>query len=383
MPFYFSGDKYQWGCIAKAEWVCYTVGYKREIAFWEIKYMKKRSITLIFSVFLTFCLSGCVSVVENKDPKVIAVISKEDQGSFWHGALAGAEDAALQNGYAITFRGPETQGQEGLESQKKIIQLALDNEVCGMVIAAVGPGLMNEMETANSLGLPVVQFDSGLYPLDLVRLKNEKNSPVISSVCTQDRKAGALAAEGMFENIRRDITLSMIPYVVGVIQHDMSPSGENRTLGFLDRFRELADGDSETAGKYELKVHKCISGKNGTYVQAMNVLKQQRVRAILLTNQDAVEQIYDEICAHPGKYDYLVFAGFDGGRKQINWMRSDIGAKLLGSVTQNAYEIGYNAVMQCINGLEARGVTAFVELPGVWYDRKNLEEMIRKNLVYE
>lgn len=345
--------------------------------------MVKSSIALIFSAFLTFCLGGCVSIVENTEPNVIAVISKDDEGSFWHGALAGAEDAALQNGYAITFRGPEHTGREGVADQKKILQLALNNDVCGMVVAAVGPGLMEEMEAADERNMPVVQFDSGLYPLDLVRLKNEKQNPIIASVYTHNRKAGALAAEGMFRKIRRDITLSMIPYVVGVIQHDMSPAGENRTQGFLERFRELADADPETAGKYELKLHKCVSGKDKTYVRAMDSLAEHRARAIFLTNQDAVEQIYDEIIVQPGKYDYLVFVGFDAGHKQISWMRSNLGAKLLGSVTQNSYEMGYNAVLQCINGLEARGVTAFVELSGAWYDPDNLEEMLSRNLVYE
>lgn len=345
--------------------------------------MAKPSIALISSALLTFCLTGCVSIVENVEPKVIAVISADEKGSFWHGALSGAEDAALENGYAITFRGPEGNGREAVDQQREIIQLALDNDVKGMVIAAAGPGLMDLMETADDRNMPVIQFDSGLYPLDLNRLKNEKRSPVVASVYTKDRKAGALAAEGLFRKIRRDITLSMIPYSVGVIQHDMSASGEYRAQGFLERFRELAEEDPETAGKYELRLHKCVSGKNGTYVRAMNVLKEQRVRAMFLTSQDVVEQIYDEVCAHPGKYDYLVFAGFDGGRKQISWMRGDIGAELIGSVTQNSYEIGYNAVLQCINGLEARGVTAFVELPGAWYDEKNLEEMISKNLVYE
>ena len=345
--------------------------------------MVKPSIALIFSAIVTLCLAGCVSIVENVEPKVIAVVSGDEKGSFWHGALAGAEDAALENGYAITFRGPESKGREAVEQQRNIIQLALDNQVKGIVIAAAGPGLKDLMEEADKRNMPVIQFDCGLSPLDLSRLKSEKRSPVVASVYTKDRKAGALAAEGMFRKVRRDITLSMIPYAVGVIQHDMSAAGEYRTQGFLERFRELADADPETAGKYELRLHKCVSGKSDTYIRAMNILKEQRVRAMFLTSQDVVEQIYDEICAHPGKYDYLVFTGFDGGRKQIQWMRGDIGAELLGSVTQDSYEIGYNAVLQCINGLEARGVTAFVELPGAWYDEDTLEEMISKNLVYE
>ena len=345
--------------------------------------MVKSSVVLIFSAIMTLCLGGCVSIVENTEPDVIAVISKNDKGSFWHGALAGAEDAALENGYAITFRGPEVTGREGVKNQKELIQLALDNKVRGIVIAAAGPGLMEQMDMADSRDLPVIQFESGLHPLDLSRLKQEKKNPVIASVYTHNRKAGALAAEELFRKIRRDISLSMIPYVVGVIQHDMSAAGENRAQGFLERFRELADEDPETVGKYNLVLHKCVSEKNNTYVRALNSLMEQRVRAVFLTNQDTVEQIYDEICVHPGKYDYLVFTGFDAGLKQIHWMRSDLGAKLIGSVTQNSYDIGYHAILQCINGLEARGVTAFVELSGVWYEPENLDEMISKNLVYE
>ena len=96
-----------------------------------------------------------------------------------------------------------------------------------------------------------------------------------------------------------------------------------------------------------------------------------------------VNQVYELIEQSQGEYEHMSFVGFDGGDQQLSWIRSSSKPRLIGSVTQDAYQIGYQAVQQCVNALEARGVTAFVMLPGAWYDAENLDSMIARNLVEE
>ena len=345
--------------------------------------MKRIPALLLLLTLLAESLTGCVLVVDNTMPKVIGVVSKKDDSSFWNTVLSGAEDAALQNGYAITFRGPLEEGHDGVEEQKKIIDLALENEVCGLVVAGVGPGLEDRMEICHERNIPVIQFDSGLYPKDLAKLKKNKVNPVIASVYTDNVAAGELAAEKFFLAVRQDLVLSLIKYKLGVLQHDRTAAGEERCHGFLTRFEELAEADPETRGKYEIFVEKCVTEADNAYGKALDRLRSKGVRGVFLTNQEAVNQVYDQIQEHPNKYDFMVFAGFDAGKKQVAWMQQEEGARLLGSVIQNSYALGYNAVLQCISGLEARGVTAFVELDCEWYDLDNLQEMQDKGLVYE
>ena len=83
------------------------------------------------------------------------------------------------------------------------------------------------------------------------------------------------------------------------------------------------------------------------------------------------------------KYDDIKFCGFDAGTKQIEWMKATTGAKLIGAVAQDSYQIGYNAVEQCINAIEGKEVKDNVAIAGAWWDASNVDDMISKNLVYE
>jgi ribose transport system substrate-binding protein len=64
-------------------------------------------------------------------------------------------------------------------------------------------------------------------------------------------------------------------------------------------------------------------------------------------------------------------------------MKQTTGPKLIGSVAQDSYQIGYQAVEQAIFALEGKTVTEQVDISGAWWDASNVDEMISKNLVYE
>ena len=348
----------------------------------------KRIVSIALTLLLlSLLVTGCGVVEEHEELKVIAVIAKGDNTAFWQAVLVGAEDAALENGYRITFRGTDAMGQESMEQQQRIMQLALDNEACGIVVASCGEGLGEQLEIAFDRDIPVIQFDSGVWPSDYASLKRKKKNPVVASVYTKDREAAHMSAEHLFDNVWRHISgvrdPYREPYVVGIIQHDLSPSGQNRTEGFIERFTELAEMNPETRGKYKIIPIVRSSSARSNYVKALQRLYEEGVDAVFMTSGDVVDQVYEEIMKTGDRYADVVFTGFDAGNRQLNWMRSDQKPLLVGSVTQDAYSLGYNAVIQCVNGMEARGVTAFVELDGIWYNRYNLEEMMEKGLIEE
>ena len=349
--------------------------------------MKKILAATLAAVVLSAGLSGCGMVLDHNETKVISVVSKGDDSAFWRAVLAGAEDAALENGHAITFRGTDTMGQEGIPEQQRILQLALDNDAVGIVVAAVGEGLADQLAEADRRNIPVIQFDSGVWPTDLAALKKDKCNPVVASVYTKNREAAHISAEKLYDHVWWNIAGVKDPYghpfVVGVIQHDLSVSGQERTAGFVERFTELAEMNPETRGKFKIKVQVRSSSARNNYAKALDHLYEESVDAVFMTSGDVVEQVAEEIKKTGDKYADVIFTGFDAGDRQLNWMRSDEKPLLIGSVTQDAYQLGYNAVLQCVNGMEARGVTAFVEIPGIWYNRYSLEELMEQNLIEE
>lgn len=344
--------------------------------------MKKKIIALLLALVMVVCmLTACSSTSAGGD-KVIGVVAKGESHAFWQAVKAGATDAAAKYGYTITFRGPASESAKDLPSQLEMVQTALSNNVKGLVLATIGEGFTDMLSQAYDNKIPVVQFDSGIWAADVDALNAAGKNPIVSSVATSNRDAAAVAAENFFNAIKGDIA-SSDGYVVGVIQHDQTNTGVDRAGGFTDKFIELADADSTTAGKYTIETEVKDGDANNAYVTALEALYEKGAKAIFMCNEGVVKQVSDAIAAAGGKYDDLKFCGFDAGTKQIEWIKSTTGAKLVGSVAQDSYNIGYNAVEQCVFASEGKTVSENVAIAGAWYDSTNIDDMIAKNLVYE
>lgn len=341
------------------------------------------AILMVMSMVLTM-FAGCAAeeTSPGKASKVIGVVAKGESHAFWQAVKAGAEDAATKYGYTITFRGPASESAKDLPSQMEMVQTALSNNVAGLVLATIGEGYTDMLTQAFDRKIPVVQFDSGIWANDMKALDTAGKNPIVSSVATSNRDAAAVAAEHFFESIKADIAATD-KYVVGVIQHDQTHTGIDRAGGFVDKFKELADADASTKGHYVIETEVKDGDANNAYITALEALYEKGAKAVFMCNEGVVKQVSDAIAAAGGKYDDMVFSGFDAGTKQIQWIKDTSGAKLVGSVAQDSYNIGYNAVEQCVLAIEGKEVNANVSIAGAWYDAANIDDMIAKNLVYE
>lgn len=350
--------------------------------------MRIRKIVSLFLsvVILTCVLSGCGgdSGKQAAAGKTIAVVAKGESHAFWQAVKKGAEDAGKKYGYTITFRGPASESSSDLPSQKEMVQTALSNNVSGLVIATIGEGFADMLTQAYDKKIPVVQFDSGVWDADIKTLNSQKKNPIVSTVATSNKDAAALCAENFFNEIKDDIVKSKDKYVIGVIQHDETQTGIDRASGFINKFKELADKDSTTKGKYRIEKEVKPGDANNAYIDALNALVEKGVDAVFMSNEGVVKQVSDAIAANPGKYDGIIFTGFDAGTKQIQWIKKgDTTTKLVGSVAQDSYSIGFNAVEQCVFAIEGKDVKKTVDIAGQWYDKKNIDKLIKDNIVYE
>ena len=339
----------------------------------------KKIIALLLVLVMAFGLIACTNT--NSGKKTIAVVAKGESHAFWQSVKAGAMAAGEKYGYEITFQGPASESAKDLPSQMTMVQTALSNNAAALVLATIGEGFTDSLTQAKDKGIPVVQFDSGIWAKDVEAL-GDKN-PIQSSVATSNYKAAGLAATKFFEAIKADIAASDGNFVVGVIQHDMTATGEDRANGFIDGFKKLADADETTKGKYTIEKEAKDGDAGNAYKDALEALFEKGAKAIFMSNEGVVKQVYDAIQAASGKYDAIKFCGFDAGSKQIEWMKATTGPKLVGSVAQDSFQIGYQAVEQAVFALEGKTVSAKVEIGGAWYDASNIDQMIKDNLVYE
>ncbi len=347
----------------------------------------KKMISLLLTILLILCLfSACTGKNGGngtQGKQTIAVVAKGESHAFWQSVKAGAEKAGEKYGYNITFRGPSSESAKDLPSQKEMVQTALSNNASAIVLGTIGEGFVDMLIQAHNMKIPVVQFDSGIWENDIKALDKAGKNPIVSSVATSNYLASNIVAENFFEAIKGEIASFNGNYIIGVIQHDETQTGIDRAAGFVDKFKELADSDETTKGKYSIAKEIKPGDADNAYKAALEALTEKGARAIFMTNEGVVKQVYDAIGAAGTKYDKIKFAGYDAGTKQIEWMKKEEGPKLVGAVAQDSFQIGYQAVEQAVFALEGREVSPEVAISGAWWDSANVEEMIQNNLVYE
>ena len=343
----------------------------------------KKLIALALALVMVLGLVACGpkdDAGKTDGEKTIAVIAKGESHAFWQAVKAGAEKAAKEKGYKLTFQGPASEDPKDTPSQITMVQTALSNNVDGIVLATIGSGFGELLTQAYDKKIPVVTFDSGLKaPEDITEGKN----PIVAHVATSNKAAANINGEKLFEAIKADIAAASAeaPYVVGIIQHDETNTGIDRAGGFEEKFKELADADASTKGKYQIVKEVKQGDANQAYVAALEALYEKGIKALFMTNEGVVKQVYDAVKSAEGKYDDIIFSGFDAGTKQLNWIKENGTPMLVGSVAQDSIDMGYQAVMECITAVEG-GTAKNVDIAGQWYNFENLIAMLDSNLIY-
>ena len=121
----------------------------------------------------------------------------------------------------------------------------------------------------------------------------------------------------------------------------------------------------------------------GEYKLGLTALADWGAQSIFMTNEGVVNEVFPEISDNADAYKSILFCGFDAGTNQYNWMK-DAGANyalLVGSVAQDSYNIGYEAVKLAITKLEG-GEVGDKGIGGAWYNKDNIDELKDKNVFY-
>ena len=120
----------------------------------------KKIIALLLVLVMVMGQAACGA--KDSGEKTIAVIAKGESHAFWQAVKAGAEKAAAEKGYKLTFQGPASEDPKDVPSQITMVQTALSNNVDGIVLATIGSGFGELLTQAYDKKIPVVTFDSGL-----------------------------------------------------------------------------------------------------------------------------------------------------------------------------------------------------------------------------
>ena len=372
----------------------------------------KRIVSLASTVTLAMSFVACGSSstsgtaenagsdnVENGSKPYIAVVSKGFQHQFWQVVKKGAEDAAAKYDVSITFEGPASESD--INDQVNMINSALAKKPAALALAVLDTqSVSSQLADAQKAGIPVVGFDSGI--------PGAPEGQVAATASTNNYNAAKIAAEKLFEeqSIVDQIKASTAadPVVIGVVSQDAtSASIVDRTKGFIDEAVAKAEelvgkGNVEVSGNqvFDLKATGEVKVKvvvnvppttSATDVQnaAQSVLSTENLIAIYGSNQGGVDGILaasndgSDFDKETGKYKDVVAIGFDSGKGQKTAVEK---GWFLGSVTQDPYQIGYQAVELAAKAMKGESVSD-VDTGAKWYNQANFNDADINQLLYD
>ncbi|MBC5624062.1 ABC transporter substrate-binding protein [Clostridium sp. NSJ-49] len=374
----------------------------------------KKIVSLAVTIALVGSLAGCGSSnssgssgtseggdtsTSSGDKPYVAVVSKGFQHQFWQVVKKGADQAAADLGVTITFEGPASESD--INDQVNMINSALSKKPSALALAALDTqAVSSQLAEAQKQGIPVVGFDSGV--------PGAPEGQVAANAATDNYNAATIPAdkllevETIVEKIKGATAAS--PVAIGVVSQDAtSASLIDRTKGFIDRAFEKCE-ELVGAGNVEVVGHDSYNKKatgeaivkivvnvppttSATDVQnsAQAVLATENLIAIYGSNQGGVDGILaasndgSDFNKENGKYKDIVAVGFDSGKGQKTAVEK---GWFLGSVTQDPYQIGYQAVALAVKAMNGEEVSD-VDTGAKWYNQSNFNDEDINQLLYD
>ncbi len=333
--------------------------------------MKSKYLTVLLGlVLMAALLIGCSSATTNTaepaapagdtaasgETPYIAVISKGFQHQFWQAVKAGAEKAAADYNVTITFEGPETEAM--VDKQVEMVQAALDKNPAALCLAALDTQALTPLlERAQSEGIPVVGFDSGVA----------SDIPV-STAATDNIAAAAMAADKMAELIGGSGQ-------VAVIVHDQtSQTGIDRRDGFVNqmaaKYPDIEIVDIQYGGGDQLK---------STDLAKAIIQAHPDLKGFFGANEGSIIGVLNAV-SEMGKEGQIVVIGYDSGKQQMDAIRAGTEA---GAITQDPIGIGYKCVEAAVKALNGETLPKTIDTGFHWYDATNIDSDDIKPLLYE
>jgi ribose transport system substrate-binding protein len=321
--------------------------------------MMKRRAVLVAAPGAALLLAGCGDdATEGLDPDkpYIALVSKGFQHQFWQAVQDGAEQAAAEFDVEITFEGPDSESE--VAQQIDMLQTALDRDPDAIGFAALdSQASVPLMTEAESRGIPVVAFDSGV----------DSDVPV-TTASTDNLAAAALAAEHMVELIGGAGKVAL------VVHDQTSVTGVERRDGFVEYIEQNAP-DVEIVD---------IQYGAGDQLESTNIATaiiegNPDLAGIYGANEGSAIGVVNAV-QELDRVGEIVVIGFDSGQAQIDAIMNGV---MAGAITQNPVGIGYETVKAAVAAINGEDLPETIDTGFYWYDTTNIDAPEIQEVLYE
>lgn len=335
--------------------------------------MRKKILAALLATTMVFAALGCGSKDATKadesvsdtadaeeggeasDDKYIAMVSLGFGHQFWQAVKQGAEEAAAEAGYRITFEGPETETM--VDKQVDMLKTALANNPKAVCMAAIDTeSVATILQEAKDKGIPVVGFDAGV---------GEEESD--SKCSTDNLAAGALAAEHAAEILGEKGKVAVIGHSQTTID------AVQRVDGFLEKIKEYP----------EIEVVDVQYGE-GDQLKSAEIAKSMvtanaDLDLIYTSNEGACVGAYNGL-KEVNKLEDVKLIGFDSSAALKQAIRD---GEIVGAITQDPIGMGRKTIEVAIALINGEEVEDYYDTGCRWYDASNMDDEDIAPLLYD
>lgn len=307
---------------------------------------------------VTATLAACgKDAASTSSSKTIAVVAKGYASPFWAATKAGALDAGKDLGYEVTFNGPDNESD--VPRQNDQLQQALVTSPAALVFASLdSEAQATALQQFADAGVPVVAFDSGVPGSSIPK----------ATVATDNKAAAAEAAKHLSELMGGAGTVAI------VCQSQTSVTGQDREQGFREWIAANAPGIEVVDVQYN------NSDQALAQQQAAGILQAHPDLGGLFATDDDGAVAAGQAVETAGLAGKVKVVGFDSGKPQMDLITK---GTIAGSVTQNPYKMGYDAVATAVKVIDGQSVESFIDSGFYWYDATNMDDPEISKAVYE
>ena len=291
----------------------------------------------------------------DSDDTHISVILKTTTSEFWGYVVAGAEGYAQEHpNVYVDIKGASS--ETAYSEQLGLIEADLENEEYdGYVIAPLQAG----MAASRIMGetRPVVALDTDINAHEVVSFVGIRNEDA-------GRLGGETAAKLAKERGWTDIYCIEIAGVQGDSTNDARMAGYKAGVEaaggvFLDHEVQYANAEAENAAS-------CMEAIIQNHPEGI---------AVICANNDDMAMAAARVAAGHAAYRNTVFLGFDGIQSACH---SILAGEETISVSQPAYDMGYQAVDAVVRAIEGETVEPFIDVGAAIVDHNNANERLKE-----
>ena len=312
------------------------------------------------------------------------VVVKSFQSSYWQAAVQGINQACDELGVTANTTGPNAESD--IADQVNMLNNAINKNPDGIALAACDQNsVLDSLQSALDKKIPVVCFDSGV--------PDAPEGSVYATVVTDNEQAGGIAAEHIYEAIKDRIGNGQVR--VGEVNQDATSANiSERGMGFINKFKELAEADGKKVAVVGNEYYVNLVENNAkeadadiiievavpaqttvelSATEASNIINKNDTIAMFGSNQVSAEGVLtanQNLNKLGTDDDKIVAAGFDAG-SVIKAAVKD--GTLLGAVTQSPLmqgKISIETLAKICDGESVEDVTT----DGYWYDSTNMDD---------